>query len=97
MTTFWLTFRNPDTDYLGVAIFDMDESDGQRSVPEIVSQSWQLGVNPGDCAVGVQDVTDNTRIEEQHKNKLITDMDLLNSLATIPPVPLRGVGYVGRS
>ena len=35
MTTFWISFSNPEAStaerFLGVAIFDMDESDGQTS------------------------------------------------------------------
>ena len=51
MTTFWLTFSDPeatgDKRFLGVAIFDMDESDGEASTAEIVRRAWQLGINPG--------------------------------------------------
>jgi hypothetical protein len=42
MTTFWLSFTDPeasaDKRFLGVAIFDMDESQGQVSLPEIIKR-----------------------------------------------------------
>jgi hypothetical protein len=82
MTTFWLAFTDPeataDKRFLGVAIFDMDESDGELSVTEIVRRSHQLGINPGG-AVSVQEVSG---IPDEHKNKLITDDALLISLGS---------------
>jgi hypothetical protein len=55
MTTFWLSFTDPevasDKRFLGVAIFDMDESEGERSVSDIVKHSHALGINPGGAAV----------------------------------------------
>src|SRR5882757_3269391 len=82
MTTFWLTFTDTeasaDKRFLGVAIFDMDESQGQLSGPEIVKRSWELGVNPGG-EVLVQDVP---AIPDEHKNKLITDDALLLTLGS---------------
>lgn len=68
MTTFWLTFNDheatPDKRFLGAAIFDMDESDGQLNMSEIIRRAWRLGINPGG-AVSVQDVTDNPRIDHR--------------------------------
>src|ERR1700687_690734 len=59
MTTFWLSFTDPeagaDKRFLGVAIFDMDESQGEVSLPEIIKRSRELGVNPGG-AVSIQEV-----------------------------------------
>jgi hypothetical protein len=82
MTTFWLAFTDPeasaDKRFLGVAIFDMDESDGELSVTDIVRRSHQLGINPGG-AVSVQEVSG---IPDEHKNKLITDDALLLSLGS---------------
>ena len=82
MTTFWLAFTDPeasaDKRFLGVAIFDMDESDGELSVTEIVRRSHQLGINPGG-AVSVQEVSG---IPDEHKNKLITDDALLLTLGS---------------
>src|SRR2546430_17369470 len=77
MTTFWLAFTDPeasaDKRFLGVAIFDMDESDGELSVTEIVKRSYQLGVNPG----GAGSVPEETGMPDEHKNKLVTDDALL--------------------
>jgi hypothetical protein len=85
MTTFWLTFSDPEATvnkrFLGVAIFDMDEKDGDLGMTEIIRRAWQLGINPGG-AVAVLDVTGNSRIGEEHKNKLITDDALLISLGS---------------
>jgi hypothetical protein len=82
MTTFWLSFTDQeatsDKRFLGVAIFDMDESEGELSVSEIIKQAWALGVNPGG-AVCVQEVS---AIPDEHKNKLITDDVLLLSLGS---------------
>jgi hypothetical protein len=82
MTTFWLSFTDPeasaDKRFLGVAIFDMDESQGELSVQEIVRRSHELGVNPGG-AVSVQEVP---AIPDEHKNKLITDDALLLTLGS---------------
>ena len=51
MTTFWLTFNDPDVPsdkrFLGVAIFDIDESGRRASVIEIVRKAYKLGINPG--------------------------------------------------
>jgi hypothetical protein len=63
---------------LGVAIFDMDESEGELSTAEIVKQSGASGVNPGG-AVSVQEVES---IFDEHKNKLITDDELLLRLGS---------------
>jgi hypothetical protein len=85
MTTFWLTFNDPqassDKRFLGVAIFDMDESAGRLSIQQIVRRAWQLGINPGG-AVFVRDVTGDHRILDKHKNKLIIDDDLLLQLGS---------------
>ena len=55
MTTFWLSFNDTeataDKRFLGVAIFDMDESEGELSVAEIIKHAWALGLNPGGAAV----------------------------------------------
>jgi hypothetical protein len=82
MTTFWLTFSDPDATadkrFLGVAIFDMDESDGEASTVEIVRRAWELGINPGGQMI-VQEVPS---IPDEHKSKLITDDELLLSLGS---------------
>lgn len=82
MTTFWLTFTDPeataDKRFLGVAIFDMDESDGEASMAEIVGRAWELGINPGGQVL-VQEVES---ISDEHKNRLITDDELLLSLGS---------------
>jgi len=84
MTTFWLSFADPDRprseQFLGVAIFDLDESDGQLDVTEIVKHSWKISVNPGG-QVMVSEVADNG-IKAEHKNKLITDEALLIKLGS---------------
>ena len=82
MTTFWLAFNDPDATadkrFLGVAIFDMDESRGPLTVREIVQRAHELGINPGG-AVSVQEVS---AIPDEHKNKLITDDALLLKLGS---------------
>jgi hypothetical protein len=82
MTTFWLTFNDPeassDKRFLGVAIFDMDESTGKLSVIEIVRHAWDLGINPGGQVL-VQEVTS---IPDENKNKLILDDELLLKLGS---------------
>jgi len=82
MTTFWLSFTNPeatsDKRFLGVAIFDMDESGGELSMAEIIKHANALGMNPGGT-VSVQEVF---HIPDEHKNKLITDDALLLRLGS---------------
>jgi hypothetical protein len=82
MTTFWLTFTDPDATadkrFLGVAIFDIDESRREATVPEIVRKAHRLGINPGG-EVLVQEVSS---IPDEHKNKLITDDALLLALGS---------------
>jgi len=82
MTTFWLAFSDPeassDKRLLGVAIFDMDESGGRLTVPEIVRRAHDLGINPG-VQVSVQEVE---AIPDEYKNRLITDDALLLKLGS---------------
>ena len=82
MMTFWLTFTDPESNadkrFLGVAIFDMDETEGELSITEIIKRAWALGVHPGG-AVSVQEVR---HIPGEHKNTLITDYALLLSLGS---------------
>jgi hypothetical protein len=82
MTTFWLSFTDPkassDKRFLGVAIFDMDESEGAVSTTEIIKHARKLGLNPGG-AVAIQEVEG---IPAEHKNKLITDDELLMKLGS---------------
>ena len=82
MTTFWLTFSDPDASYdkrfLGVAIFDLDESEHEASMIEIVRRAWKLGINPGGQAL-VQEVES---IPDEYKNRLITDDALLLKLGS---------------
>jgi Fe2+ transport system protein FeoA len=82
MTTFWLSFEDPealsDKTFLGVAIFDMDESKRKLSVLEIVQRAWELGINPG----GQVSVVEIGPIPDEHKNKLITDHELLLRLGS---------------
>jgi hypothetical protein len=82
MTTFWLSFTDPeassDKRFLGVAIFDMDESEGPLSMTEIIRHARKLGLNPGG-AVSVQEVEG---IPAEYKNKLITDDELLLRLGS---------------
>jgi hypothetical protein len=82
MTTFWLSFSDPDAPsdkrFLGVAIFDMDESGGELSVPEIVRRAHDLGINPGGQVL-VQEVE---AIPDEYKNRLITDDALLLKLGS---------------
>ena len=82
MTTFWLSFNDQDAPvnerFLGVAIFDMDERDGELSPVEIARRAWQLGINPGG-SVAIQEVDS---IPEEYKNQLLTDDDLLISLGS---------------
>ena len=82
MTTFWLTFTDleatGDKRFLGVAIFDMDETPGELSTAEVIKHAWAPGLNPGG-AVSVQEAG---AIPDQYKNKLITDDALLLSLGS---------------
>ena len=82
MTTFWLTFSDLDAPsdkrFLGVAIFDMDESEGELSVAEIVRHAHKLGINPGGQVL-VQEVES---IPDEYKNRLITDDALLLKLGS---------------
>jgi hypothetical protein len=82
MTTFWLTFSDPDAPsdkrFLGVAIFDIDESRRQASVVEIVRKAHKLGINPGG-QVSVQEVES---IPDEYKNRLIIDDALLLKLGS---------------
>jgi hypothetical protein len=80
MTTFWLTFTDPeatsDKRFLGVAI--MDESEERLSVIDIVRRSHALGIKPGG-AVSIQEVP---HVPDEHKNTLITNDALLLSLGS---------------
>jgi hypothetical protein len=82
MTTFWISFSDPeasaDERFLGVAIFDMDESDGEKSTAEIIRECWRLGINPGGQA-SVQEVP---AMPEQFKNRLIKDDGTLLALGS---------------
>jgi hypothetical protein len=82
MTTFWLSFSDPDAPsdqrFLGVAIFDMDERGRRLSVREIVQRAHRLGINPGGM-VCVQEVES---IPDEYKNQLITDDALLLRLGS---------------
>ena len=82
MTTFWLTFSDPapssNERFLGVVIFDMDESNGELSTAEIVRHAWKLGINPGGTVL----VKEVGSIPDQYKNRLITDDALLLSLGS---------------
>jgi hypothetical protein len=74
MTTFWISFSDPeagaDKRFLGVAIFDLDETDGERSMGEIIQEAWRLGINPGGAAAIS---ACPQAIPSEYKNKLITD------------------------
>ena len=82
MTTFWLTFSDPDASYdkrfLGVAIFDLDESEHEASMIEIIRRAWKLGINPGGQALACE--VDS--IPDEYKNQLITDDALLMKLGS---------------
>ena len=82
MTTFWLSFNDQDAPvnerFLGVAIFDMDERDGELSPVEIARRAWQLGINPRG-SVAIQEVDS---IPEEYKNQLLPDDELLISLGS---------------
>ena len=82
MTTFWLSFSEPraasNERFLGVAIFDMDESEGKVTASEILKKAWDLGINPGG-AVSIQEVS---AIPDKYKNQLITDDALLIRLGS---------------
>jgi hypothetical protein len=82
MTTFWLTFSEPDAPsdkrFLGVSIFDLDESEHQASMIEIVRKAWKLGINPGGQVLA-QEVDS---IPDEYKNQLITDDALLMKLGS---------------
>ena len=64
--------------FLGVVIFDMDESNGELSTAEIVRHAWKLGINPGETAL----VKEVGSIPDQYMNRLITDDALLLSLGS---------------
>jgi hypothetical protein len=85
MTTFWLSFHDHakphHEQFLGVAIFDMDETEDEKSTPEIVREAWRLGINPGG-SVRILDVSSEKRITPEHKNRLITDDALLLELGS---------------
>jgi len=83
MTTFWLIFADPDKPrgqrFLGVAIFDMDESGGEVPFHEVIQRSWALGINPGGevmCCEATQ------RIPGKYRNMLITDEAVLMKLGS---------------
>ena len=82
MTTFWLTFSEPDAPsdkrFLGVSIFDLDESERKASMIEIVHKAWKLGINPGGQVL-VQEVES---IPDEYKGRLITDDALLLKLGS---------------
>jgi hypothetical protein len=84
MTTFWLSFHDPDATsdnrFLGVAIFEMKAmANARRS--RLRNTPGKLGVNPGGMVV-ICDVTGDPLIRAEHKNRLITDDDLLLTLGS---------------
>jgi hypothetical protein len=79
MTTFWMSFCDPDATgdkFRGVVILDMD--DEQSSVGDAASRAWELGINPGGEIAAYEVPADI--VEERYKNKLITDTQLLSKL-----------------
>ena len=81
ISTFWLSF-NDNGRFLGVAIFDMVETEDARlEIDEIVERAWELGINPGG-AVCIQDVSGYPSIKPEHKNRLIIDDALLIELGS---------------
>jgi hypothetical protein len=80
MTTFWLSFVDPKAApgkrFLGVAIFDMDETKREKTIVEIARRAWKLGVNPG----GEMLVSETHDIPDEYKGRLITDNELLRKL-----------------
>jgi hypothetical protein len=86
MTTFWLSFTDPkaapDRRFLGVGIFDMDESRRKKplSTRRIVKEAWRLGINPGGQVL-VQELPEGT-IPDKYKGQLITDEVLLMRLGS---------------
>jgi hypothetical protein len=70
MTTFWLSFSDrSEAKFLGVAIFDVDETAGRLSAPEIVRKAHELGLNPG----GEACIEEVGLVIDEYKNRLITD------------------------
>ena len=51
VTTYRLSFSDPkattDKRFLGEAIFDMDDSAGAKTIPELAKEATRLGINPG--------------------------------------------------
>jgi hypothetical protein len=74
MTTLWLSFSDPsEAEFLGLAIFDVDETARRLSAPEIVRKAHELGLNPG----GQVCIREVGLVPEEFKNRLITDEALL--------------------
>jgi hypothetical protein len=92
VTTFWLSFGDPfDEKFLGVVIFDVDESERRLSAPEIVKVAHKRGLIFGRqvCIQAVESVPD------EHKNQLLADEALVLKLGagrskwsiTLPTLP----------
>jgi hypothetical protein len=85
MTTFWLTFSSDAywhirETFRGVAIFDLDESDGELSDDEVLQYAEEMGLTPeGKGYLNIQDATEDN-IPAQYKNRLITDDETLVAL-----------------
>jgi hypothetical protein len=90
MTTFQLSFTaskaTPDKRFLGVAIFDMDESRRRKplSAREIAKEATRLGINPGG-EVRVDKLPDDA-IPCKYKKQLIINKELLLQLKSIASV-----------
>jgi hypothetical protein len=79
--TFHDTEKPRQEQFLGVAIFDVDETNGEKTTLDIVEEAWRLGINPGGAVV-VCEIPSDKRIEPKYKNRLITNDALLMQLGS---------------
>jgi hypothetical protein len=81
--TFWLHFFDPTAPrrqrFLGVAIVDMNDN---ASRVDVVRHTLRLGINPGGgVSITKLNAQSALKIATEYRNKLITDGELLGSLA----------------
>lgn len=88
LETFWVVFSDPTKpraeQFLGVAIFDLLAcGDGTADTVAATMYAHELGINPGGAVIVQQlDANSAAKIPNQHKNKLITDEQLLMQLGS---------------
>ncbi len=68
MQTYWVSFATADK-FLGVAIVD---AGNDADAIAIINKTIELGCNPGDGSIRIQEIPPDSRIPSAYKNRLLT-------------------------